>query len=793
VTINYVDTAEAHANDYSDSLKVVTINYVDTIQAHTNDSLAYFVPYTGATGNVNLGTNDIATEYLNTDTISGIRNTETDFTIIFLPDIQNMVEFHPAVWEGMCDWIKANKVDSNIVAVISAGDLTNDCGATQFAEAQKGFDTIKTAGIIYMPVIGNHDYPAINVQGRNTTMFNTYFGEAYFAGKTWYGDAYNDLTENYYVKFTQGTKNIIIIALEVFPRPEALTWAQGVINANPTYDVIITTHSYLNENGYRTLHNDPYGCDGYSVPPTQDAENMWNNFVKINKRILVIISAHLSIPNGTVITNDIGTYGNIVHQVKTDYQGEALGGGGKFMIFKFKPSTVTIETSVYSDTLKAFTADGASTLSLSPVFFNSNISSTYPIETTATIRSSSTIEAVGKIESQTNLYGLGLLYPKTATGLTVNSTGGLIASNLITANTGIIPDAIDGAYLGDATHQFSDLFIAEGGVIDFDNGDAQILQTNSLIEVNGADCYLNSGYFSLRLGANKDARIITNNAEKTVRFCGVHYTSDTEEPMGLIFANSTSTENILKIGGGTAYFNAASYISFFTAANNITTTGSERLRILADGKLGIMTTAPDKQIEINSVDGNNLRLTYNDANGTAANYVDLLTTSSGDLTITPSGGDITVNGNIAVTGTVDGRDVLLDGQNQDTLISNLGSGIYTHFFAKEINCLTTDSVILFTVPSGKRACGLSPLGIEMFISKLDGTCTAPDCNILFSTANGTVTYITGASMTNVEDNIIPLSNANRVFGPGPVSVKITTPSTGTATIFKIIIKGVITW
>jgi hypothetical protein len=65
------------------------------------------------------------------------------------------------------------------------------------------------------------------------------------------------------------------------------------------------------------------------------------------------------------------------------------------------------------------------------------------------------------------------------------------------------------------------------------------------------------------------------------------------------------------------------------------------------GNVGIGTTAPDKQLEINSATGDCLRLTYNDANGSATAYVDLLTTSGGDLTITPSGGDIVMG-----TGTI---------------------------------------------------------------------------------------------------------------------------------------------
>lgn len=77
---------------------------------------------------------------------------------------------------------------------------------------------------------------------------------------------------------------------------------------------------------------------------------------------------------------------------------------------------------------------------------------------------------------------------------------------------------------------------------------------------------------------------------------------------------------------------------------------TEQMRITTAGLVGIATTAPDRALEINSATGINLRLTYNDANGSAANYADFSTSSGGDLTIAPSGGDTSITGTLALSG-----------------------------------------------------------------------------------------------------------------------------------------------
>lgn len=67
------------------------------------------------------------------------------------------------------------------------------------------------------------------------------------------------------------------------------------------------------------------------------------------------------------------------------------------------------------------------------------------------------------------------------------------------------------------------------------------------------------------------------------------------------------------------------------------------------GSTGIGTTAPDRALEVNNVSGNNLRLTYNDSNGGATNYADFLMSSSGDLTISPSGNGLYFQNDVDAT------------------------------------------------------------------------------------------------------------------------------------------------
>ncbi len=62
-----------------------------------------------------------------------------------------------------------------------------------------------------------------------------------------------------------------------------------------------------------------------------------------------------------------------------------------------------------------------------------------------------------------------------------------ITGTTITANTGFMPDANDGAYLGQSGTAFSDLFLASGAIIDFAAGNSVITHSAAVLTVSTGD------------------------------------------------------------------------------------------------------------------------------------------------------------------------------------------------------------------------------------------------------------------------------------------------------------------
>lgn len=88
----------------------------------------------------------------------------------------------------------------------------------------------------------------------------------------------------------------------------------------------------------------------------------------------------------------------------------------------------------------------------------------------------------------------------TQAGNVLTLAGADFVADNITINTALLPDANDGAALGSTTLQFSDLFLAEGGVINWDNSDLTLTQVGNSLIVGGLTGFRASSDNSVQLG-----------------------------------------------------------------------------------------------------------------------------------------------------------------------------------------------------------------------------------------------------------------------------------------------------
>ena len=119
-----------------------------------------------------------------------------------------------------------------------------------------------------------------------------------------------------------------------------------------------------------------------------------------------------------------------------------------------------------------------------------------------------------------------------------------------------------------------------------------------------------------------------NSTNKYGAILGRHYNNGEENVTGmLITSTSSAIGSTVSIGGGITTANAVNTVLFYTAANNFTLTGTERMRISSAGNVGIGTTSPGSILHMvgtspevriaSSADGQTARLgLYEDTAGT---------------------------------------------------------------------------------------------------------------------------------------------------------------------------------
>lgn len=218
--------------------------------------------------------------------------------------------------------------------------------------------------------------------------------------------------------------------------------------------------------------------------------------------------------------------------------------------------------------------------------------------------------------------------------------------------------------------------------------------------------------------------------------------------------NNLYASNSLNVGlggilsGGPVAIQSASTSSSLFALDVKNSAGTSLLAVTDAGAIGIGTTGPGRALEINSATGNNLRLTYNDSNGSATNYADLLTTSAGALTIQPSGFIANIGG----------------GTTRTALRFLEPSGTGTDYVGLQANANVTTSYTWSLPAADSSGCIQSDGSGQLSISACGGgssawsSLTAPSGNLTLAHAGNTTTMTfnsvtTGTAWTQSSSSI----------------------------------------
>lgn len=294
---------------------------------------------------------------------------ETTFTLAQVPDTQNEVlnDTNPLL-PNRYQWLVNNREALNLKFIAHSGDVVNwgHVDPVQFSRASNATNILDNSGIPYGYAIGNHDTAAVTTGGsaapgnthdnlRNTTSFNQTFPTSRF--KNVGGTFEPGKVDNMYQTFTAGGKDWLVLTQEMWARTSAINWAKQVVEAHPNHNVIVNTHSFIdNTGGYPTT-----GIYGDNNP-----QQVWQQFVSQYPNIKMVLSAHHG-PNdqgnGYSYSEATGVNGNKVAQIMTAYHSSYQN---HVRLLNIDTANGTVNSSVYVPTSthtsypSGYITDGAS-------------------------------------------------------------------------------------------------------------------------------------------------------------------------------------------------------------------------------------------------------------------------------------------------------------------------------------------------------------------------------------------------------------------------------------------------
>ena len=249
------------------------------------------------------------------------------FTLVVLPDTQLYSQKYPDLFFGQTAWVVRKKFEENIVFVSHVGDITQTKNNKKEWENADRALSLLDAHVPYGLLPGNHDDPVV---------FNRYFPPERFRGYSWYGGHYGEDNSNSYQFFTAHKMNFIVLHLQMEPPAAVIEWADEVLGRYPDHRAIVSTHYFLDYDGFRS----PIGEKIYRA-------------LADNPNLFLILCGHIHLENRRQDT----VAGRPVYQLLADYQTRENGGDGWLRLLKFVPEQDKIYVRTYSPWLDEFETD----------------------------------------------------------------------------------------------------------------------------------------------------------------------------------------------------------------------------------------------------------------------------------------------------------------------------------------------------------------------------------------------------------------------------------------------------
>lgn len=271
------------------------------------------------------------------------------YSIAIVGDTQNLTYSYPDALTSLYDWIVANAASKKIGFVMGVGDINEKDSDAEWILSSAEIEKLRDAGIPQSLVCGGvHDsIPKFNKYLPYTEYVSAYEGRVVYG---FYDDGSGEYSlSNAYQLITIGETPYMFLTLEWAPKAGHVAWANEVIAAHPEYNVIISTHAYLAEDGtpFNTWHHAT--PDNTGNKPAYNGNELWNELVRRHGNVVMVVGGHDT--SEFVIRNEVyGDCGNRIVQMLINPQHTDVlqGGTGMVAMLYFSEDGRTVDLEYYS-------------------------------------------------------------------------------------------------------------------------------------------------------------------------------------------------------------------------------------------------------------------------------------------------------------------------------------------------------------------------------------------------------------------------------------------------------------